>query len=207
MTPVYGACFWGYNSPGCFLWARVLDSGRARGRVYIQADYKFTRKPVEDVAKAIKAKSYDLGVPRLTAIYAHPKMFPKANPSKVIIEAETPSESFARHGLPMIPAGSNDAHGWQRVHDYLRDAPDGLPWLIISPDCRTLARTLPSLVQSNTDPDDCDGDTYAAHALRCLLSARPSPHTLAKTKAPYAWGTVGWLRKLDERKEIGVLSR
>lgn len=203
-----GACAFGYNSPGCFLWADVLPSGR----VYVRADYKFQRMPIEDVAREIKLRTIALDDgAKLSTVYGMPEMFPKARDDKQtgnrIAEAESPSEVFARFGVPMYPAGSNHEHGWQRIHDYLRLAPDGDPWLILSPACKTLARTLPSLVQSKTDPDDVDGEAYAAHALRVLLSARPHPSALQTRKTPYAFGTIGWLRERDAAVKPGVLSR
>lgn len=201
----YGSLFWAYNTPGCFLWARVLPNGR----VYVQKDYKFVRKPIETVAEEIEKRTLDLAIDRLAAVYADPEIFPKASPSKTTIEAETPSQVFGRCGLGLIPAGTNREHGWQRIHDYLRDAPDGKPWLIISPECSALARTLPSLVQDDKNPDDCVGDDYAANALRFLLSARPSPRQIATAKPVYAFGTVGWLKQQDakDKAQRGLLSR
>lgn len=200
-----GACWFGYNAPGCFLWADVLPNGR----VYVRLDYKFQHATVESAALEIQSRTRSLES-KLTATYAPPEMFPKPKDLKSetrhIIEAESPAETFARYGLPMYPAGSNHAHGWQRIHDYLRNAPDGQPWLMIAPACRALIRTLPSLVQSKTDPDDVAGDDYAAHALRVLLSSRPHPSVLETRKKPYAFGTIGWLRERD-KKAPGVLAR
>ena len=193
-----GAIWWGFNNPGCFLWARVLESGR----VHVVSELKFQKKHIEDVARDIKARTRELEAEKLSSIYGPPDIFPK--PDGPVIEAESPSQTFSRFGVVMIPAGSIEQHGWQRIHDYLRDAPDGKPWLLIAPACQTLIRTLPSLVEHDKDKEDVVGDSYAAHALRVLLSARPHPTQMAKSKKPYAWGTVGWLR--DDDKPRGLLS-
>lgn len=198
-----GACVFRYNSPGCFLWAEV----RPNGRVFVVDEFKFKQKSEAEVAEAVLKRSAELfGRRRLDAVYAPPEMFPEV--SETVREAESPSEVFARNGLTMFPCGSNELHGWQRVHDYLRNAPDGDPWLIISPDCRALIRTLPSLVQKKTDADDVDGESFAAHALRVLLSARPSPSALQTQKPPYAEGTIGWLRQQGKKPApTGPLAR
>lgn len=193
----YGACFYRFNEPGCFVWARVLDGGR----VYIERDWKFIRKSVGVAAKEIRRISDELDIRKFSAVYGEPKMFPKHTEAHTSIEPESPSQQFAKHGLPMTPAGANVVHGWSRVHDYLSLAPDGKPWLIIGPDAPALARTLPTLTQSDTDPDDCEGELYAAHALRILLSARPSPLTLKPPKPVYPWGTIGWLKQHQAKLE------
>ena len=198
-----GGLFWSYNSPGTFVWAFVLSSGR----IHVRADYKFVMTPIEDVASAITAKTRDIGITRLSSIFADPEMFPKTTGKRTrIIEAETPSQTFARFGLPIVAAGSNREHGWQRVHEYLRVAPDGKPWMVLDPDCTTLIRTVPTLVQTTNNPNDCEGDEYAAKALMFMLSARPSPSSLTPKRQPFAWGTVGWLKGLDTVKR-GVLAR
>lgn len=196
MSGLYGACWYRFNEPGCFLWARALDNGR----IVVERDWKFIHKPVAVAAHEILIRSNELDG-RFKAIYAEPEMFPKAaSETRRAIEAETPSQIFARYGLSMTPAGGNVIHGWSRLHDYLRDAPDGQPWLIIDKaGCPSLARTLRTLVQRKTDPDDCEGELYAAHALRILLSARPSPLTLKPPKPAYPWGTIGWLRQHQDR--------
>jgi hypothetical protein len=154
----------------------------------------------------VLARTRTLEIQRFTAIYADPEMFPSAKSERRVMEAEAPSRIFARSGLPMIPSGSNLIHGWSRVHDYLRLAPDGRPWLVIDPSCSALVRTLPAIVKKTNDPDDCEGELYAAHALRILLSARPAPSSLSAPKKAYAWGTVGWLRNRDQPKR-GLLTR
>lgn len=199
-----GACVFHYNSPGCFLWADVRDNGR----VFIVEDLKFKNKSEAEVAETVIRRTVELtGARRMPTVYAPPELFSKE--SKDIIESEAPAEVFARNGLVLTPCGSNHAHGWQRVHDYMRLAPDGDPWLIISPSCDTLIRTIQSLAQKKTNPDDVDGESYAAHALRVLLSARPSPSTLIAAPKKHAYGTVGWLRQQAEKKAEprGVLAR
>lgn len=200
--------FWRFNDTGAFLWGKVFENGR----VYIRADYKFTRQTIEACAESIHRKSAELGLGRFSAVYADPEMFPSTTGKKErrsALEPEAPAHTFSRFGLPMIRSGEHREHGWQRVHEYLRIAPDGHPWLIIHPECVTLLRTLPTLVKQENHPDDCQGDEYAANALRFLLASRPSTSKIAKKPTVYPWGSLGWLKQLDARESrvAGVLSR
>ncbi len=200
-----GGMFWRFNAPGCFLWAKVLDGGR----VYVRADYKFSRVPIPVCAERIHRMTSELDLGRLSAVYADPEMFPKSDSKAAALEPEAPAHTFARHGLPMVKSGSHREHGWQRVHEYLRDAPDGMPWLIVHPDATALLRTLPTLVKQELHPDDCEGDEYAANALRFLLVARPSPATLKPKPTVYPQFSLGWFKQLDARdaRTSGVLAR
>lgn len=208
-APLLGAIWWGYNAKGCFLWARVLQNGR----LFIQADMKIFQRSEEDVAGAVLKKTDDMGL-KFQAVYGSAaQLFPPLHPldtevkPKPSIQVETPSEVFARFGLTIYPVTGLESHQWQRVHDYLRDAPDGKPWLIVSPQARTLLRTLPTLVQAR-NPDDVEGETYAANCLRVLVSARPSTAALRQQKIVYPYGTLGWWKAQDDKDaERGALRR
>ena len=116
-----GACYWGYNKPGCFLWADILESGR----VYVRQDFKFSHRTIEDVALEVKKRTAEMGV-SLSSVYAGDEMFGKATESKHR-QAETLAEVFGRLGIRMTRIDGDRQHGWQRVHDFLRLGPDGKP--------------------------------------------------------------------------------
>ncbi len=189
-----GAIFWGFNRPGCFVFATVAENGR----VTCVADLKFQHKTEEAVADAVNALAVRHGI-RLTSAYGDADLFDLTKPeTRKAIPVEPPADVFLRYGLALSPVSGDMIHGWQRLHDYLRDAPDGKPWLVISPSCKTILRTLPTLVQKRTEPDDIgDGPAFAAHALRVLVSARPSPsylETLKPKPPPYS---LAWWDSLD----------
>jgi hypothetical protein len=197
-TPAYGGVDWGYNQPGCFLWARAIGDGR----LYIQDELKFSQTSVERVALAVQSRTIDLGIPRFRAVYCDPSMGNKTGFGKPgEVEAESHADVFARFGVPMLRSDNDRFHGWQRLHDYLRPAPDGRPWLVISPRCRYLIRTLPALQQDDKNPEDVDTtmDDHAADALRYLLVGRPLPGQHPGRKTRPKPGTVGWLKMQDER--------
>lgn len=193
---------WGYNTPGCLLVARVFPNNR----VYLQVDEKFQKLAIEHVCDRARRLTESLGIVRHIPTYADEELFnPKESDTGVIVEPI--ADVFARCGWSLIATHGPRSHGWQRIHDYLREAPDKLPWLVASPNCKTLLRTMPALVQSKTDPDDCTGPDYAANALRHLISARPAPSAKqAQSDPSQQWGTVAWL-KAQGRKPTGVLAR
>lgn len=198
-TPLISGLHWGYNAPGCVVWARVLPNYR----VYLQADCKFQRMAVEDVCADLTQRAEGFHFPRSRGNYADASLFAD-HEAEFGVDVEPVADVFARHGFPLIPAHGDVRHGWSRLHDYARPAPDGLPWMVVSPRCVAVIRTLPTLVQSKTDREVLDGEhPYAAHAIRALLSSRPAPSASLVAPRPVE-GTYGWLRQqmndADSRK-------
>jgi hypothetical protein len=194
--PLVGGIDWGYNQPGCFGWYRLLPDGR----LYKQADWKFQGLSVEHVATGVQRRTAELGLPRFRAIYCDPSMGNKTGlGSGGQAQAESHAEVFGRLGLPMIRSDNDRYHGWQRVHDYLRAAPDGRPWLILSPRARYTIRTIPTLQQDKHDPDDLDTtmDDHACDETRYVLAGRPSPGVATPAAPRAAWGTLGWWKAKD----------
>ena len=196
--PLVGGVDWGYNQPGCFLWARLLPDGR----LYVQADWKFQGLSVESVAAGVRRRTDELRAPRFRAIYCDPSMGNKTGFGQAgQTQAESHAEVFGRLGLPMIRSDNDRYHGWQRVHDYLRAAPDGRPWLVVSPRCRYGIRSLPTMVQDKHDADDLDttADDHWVDALRYLLAGRPAPGRASKAKAADQYGTLAWYKAKDRK--------
>src|SRR5574343_806568 len=69
-APLVGGMDWGYNQPGCVLWARLLSDGR----IYVQADWKFQGRTVDAVATGVLRRADELRLPRFRAIYCDPSM-------------------------------------------------------------------------------------------------------------------------------------
>lgn len=200
--PCYGACHWGFNHPGGFLWARVFPNQR----VYVQRVEQFHEMAVEDAAMRVHTINTELGVTRLRAIYAAPEMFTTTDEESDAMRVTPVSETFGRYGLGMVQASADTLNSWQRVHDYLRDAPDGKPWLVVSPECGRLTETLPLMMQKKGKPDEAESDAWAPRALRYLLSSRPAGATKPTRQTRFAPGTVGALKASDHRP-TGLLAR
>jgi hypothetical protein len=126
--------------------------------------------------------------------------------------AEAPAQTFARYGVQLWPVDIGDTeHGWTRTHEFLRLAPDGKPWLVVSPRCTQLIRTMPSIVEDPNNADDIDNgqEDRAALALRTLLASRPAPGSVRQSTAAPAYMTLGWVKALDKKAERmpGLLAR
>ena len=162
---------WGYNAPGCALWWVCL----ADGHVHVVAEYKFQRMTVSEVGLEILKRTRDLGVRRLRYVVADPACWQHTGAGKGEAIAETLARAPIR--LPMKKGDNDRRNGWQRLHELLQTAPDGVPWLTVSPRCTYLRRTLPAAVSTDKDPDDLDttGDDHALDALRYGAMSRPSP--------------------------------
>lgn len=203
VTPT-GALVYGHNKGSVVLFAYVLPNSR----VYVADELRARQLPIEELARRTLLKFEELGWPRV------PLACPDdlAPPNDDTPAAEAPLHTFARHGLYLWPVdiGGKD-HGWARTHEFLRTAPDGRPWLVVSPRCRHLVRTMPSLVEDPHNADDIatGQEDRAALALRTLLASRPTPGSVRQSATPPAYMTLGWVKALDRRaaRPTGLLAR
>lgn len=195
---------WGYVKPGVCLWlVKLPDSGRW----YLEHEYVFSRTLAADVAREIVRRTKDLGV-KVQYTVADTAMW---TPDGTV--GESMAETFQRNGVPLIQAdkrrvGTMDRPlGWQRMRHWLKDAPDGVPWLTVSPECVYTARTIPALVSDKNKPEDVDsdGEDHAADALRYFVMSRPPIGEAAQKTKPKPW-TFGWLKNQGPAK-TGILAR
>jgi hypothetical protein len=128
---------------------------------------------------------------------------------------ESMAETFQRHGCPLVQAdkrrlGTADRPlGWQRFRHWLQDAPDGIPWLTVSPECPYTARTIPALVSDSHKPEDVDsdGEDHAADALRYFVMSRPPLNARTIQREPPPAGSFGWMKQQGQRAVTGLLAR
>lgn len=187
---------WGYADEGVCLWGVFTQDGQ----LYIEDEYVFNgrrrnKQTAPEVASVIAARNRDRGLHRIQGVYADPHMF--ANEGHV---GETHAESFARCGVPLIEANNDREHGWGKLRQWLRPMPgdpQGRPWMIVSPKCEYLIRTVPQLVMSETRPEDCEtrGADHGADAWRYLIAGRPAPHVERLVEPVYEHGTMGWMKQ------------
>jgi len=174
-VPRLCALHWGYFKPGIFLWAVVLPDGR----LYIEREYSFLETVASVVAQAI-------GTINRTAGWSIGSYAWGNAPGKITDDdiGEHTFETLHRHGLPIVQSVHDPVAGWQRLQHWLEpmvtDAGE-VPALVISPDCDTVIRTLPQLLQDarNLETIDDAGAIEAATALRYLVMARPEPPMMA----------------------------
>lgn len=196
-----GGLVYGHNAATVVLLAHVLPNGR----VYVAHEIKKRQASIEDIAKAIKAQWDALNI-RACKIACPLSMLPDDDDDA---QVEAPTQTFARHGVPLSPVGVSANHPWARTHDFLRLAPDGKPWLLVSPRCKSLVRTMPSLIANPNDEDDLENgqDDRAALALQTLLASRPAPGTPQKEITPPAEYSLAWFKSLDANRSRGLLAR
>jgi hypothetical protein len=187
----------GFVKPAAILWIAMFD-----GHAYVRHEWEPVRVLNSDQAKEIVKRTKGYGIGRVRNTVADTSLWsPEAD------TGESAAETFRRYGIPLEQADKDRVNGWKRLREWLAEAPDGKPWLMVHPDCRYLARTIPSLLSDVGKPEDVDtdGEDHAADALRYFVMSRPSP-TGTAAKTPIKEGTLGWLKQLGQ-KPLGPLSR
>lgn len=168
----FRAMDWGYNDPCCVLWFAVAPDKH----IYVYNEYYKSERLVNDVAHTIREMT---GFDKVGYTVGSPDMWQKRgmlNFSKSGMVGESIAESLQKGGVAVQPADNNRKIGWQRVREFLADAPDGVPYLQVFKTCRNLIKYLPLMQFDDHDKEDAkDGDDHAPEALRYGLMSRPSP--------------------------------
>lgn len=192
---------WGYNAPGVVLWWAILPDGY----YHIAAEWKFRESTVDEVASRVLEMTRDLGVSRLLYVACDPAMRGKTGAGS----GESIFETLVRRGLPMRAADNDRFNGWVRVQQFLRESPEGRPWLTVSPSCGYGRRTMPAQVMDPHDPNDLDTnkDDHWADALRYGAMSRPPQYQATRAAAPPPFLSLAWMRQWQARQTPrGVLS-
>ena len=166
---------WGYSKYGICGWVAILSSGH----IHKFHEYPFTKTLPSDVAKNIAKETVNIlkryPGSRIGKSVGDPAMWGTDSGT-----GESIAQTFRKNGVSMIEGGNQRVLGWSRLREWFAIAPDGIPWLTISPRCRYTHRTLPSLIIDKNDPEDINtrSEDHAADELRYGVMARPSPTTL-----------------------------
>jgi len=190
---------WGFNAPGvCLWWAHLGDN-----HWHIVRELKFQYESAEAVAKRWHEMNASLGKPQIQYVAADPSMWAKTGHGK----GESIAETLLRFRLPMRKGDNDRKNGWQRCHELLRVAPDGVPWLTVDATCRYGLRSLPAQMSDKRDPDDIDtgGDDHWVDAWRYGAMSRFVAGRVSKTTTPKPW-SMAWL-KAQQTETRGILSR
>lgn len=185
----FGSLDWGFNAPGCHLWWLCLNDGH----YHIWREYKFQQTVVYDVADQIKKRTKELGL-KLDYVVADPACWQHTGAGR----GEAIAESMQRVGLPMRKGDNDRKNGWQRVHELLRPAPDGTPWMTVeaAPHCGYLRRTIAAAMSDKNDADDVDthGDDHALDALRYGAMSRPPVGRSVVASIQAKEGSLAWFK-------------
>lgn len=167
----FGSIDWGFAAP-CAFYLHTIDP--SMGRVYTYKEIYVTQKRAGDMAQIVKDA---IGDDEIEYIKMSPDAFherglgTKASPGEVV------AEEFTKIGLNVEPADNRRVLGWQRMREFLSDAPDGKPWWQIFNNCHNLIRTIPEMIYDKNRVEDIskDGEDHSCESARYFLFSRPSP--------------------------------
>ena len=194
---------WGYAAPCAVLW-HAIDP--AMGRVITYRELYVTQMQASDLAaKVAEMSKLDNGkYEEISYVKASPDMWQERGLGRNVSEGESIAETirnvwyklgFEAH---LEPADNRRVMGWTRVREYLKDAPDGLPWWQANSTCTNLLRTLPEMIHDSRNVEDIDGncEDHAVESLRYGLMSRPVPSS--DSAGILAGGFPGY----DERRQV-----
>lgn len=164
--PKYGGMDWGRSAPFVTLFAVMREEkweGKPFNRLVVYKEIDGTEKSPKEWATIIKERQH---IEEVKWIRGDPAMFTKGNDNSISI-----ADQFKMEGVTIQPASNERLGGWELIHNWLRIAPDGLPYILFTENCRNLIRTLPQLVYDENKIEDVDTDTedHWADALRYLV--------------------------------------
>ncbi len=167
---------WGFSDPACVIWWEITPMGR----VFAYREYYGTRLSPKELAEKIlsmcpSGETYQY-------MSASPEIWGKR------VETENGGEVIqqllqAGLGDRIIMQKANNARipGWLKVREYLSIAPDGLPWVQISPTCPNLIRTFPSAIHDERPTHSEDiSDKVEDHALESARYGLVSLNSVAR---------------------------
>lgn len=184
---------WGYIQPGVVLWWACMPDGR----YYIRRELKFSHMLIHLLCDKIREIDEEIGLGNwekgsiptvLRYTVADPALKgPDVNSASAagILTGESMEETFAKEGVPLVMGKNDRKQGWQRSRELLKLREDGIPTVVIHPDCRYLVRTMAAAVSSKNDPEDIDTatDDHALDSFRYGAMSRPSP-TVNRSRGP-----------------------
>lgn len=171
---IIGGMDWGTTAPFSFhlsvLKNEKTQEGIAFHRVITFFEVYGTERTPYEWSEIINTKllGYNLAPCDVVWIQGDPSMFTRLADTSISI-----ADQFAKEKI-MIKKGSNDRiGGWVNMHNWLRDAPDGLPYWLITENCVNLIKEIPELVYDENSVEDVDsaGIDHASDANRYMLKA------------------------------------
>lgn len=154
--PKFHALDWGYSKPYSVGWYAVTPAG-ALYRYRELYGYGGTpntgsREHAEEVARKVAEIEREAGEVNLLGP-ADNQIWSGGQDTGVTI-----AETFRNYGVQFIPADKNRPNGWEQCRQRLGVDPKHGPRFFVSPHCKHFIRTIPSLVHSESKPEDLDSD-------------------------------------------------
>lgn len=171
---IYRSYDYGYNKPfSCAWWAVDKD-----GVIYrILEYYGCTKEPNE----GIKITPYEQALNIAEIEREHPYLKGKriqgvADPSIWDkSRGDSTADVMARHGVYFTPGDNNRIPGWMQCHYRLSFDDNGYPKMYVFSNCEAFIRTIPTLMYSDTKPEDLNTDLedHVADEWRYFCMSRP----------------------------------
>jgi len=208
---VWGGFDHGTARPSAF----GLLTSDEKGNVYIIGEYYHALHSNQEQVLGIKRVIEGCGYkPEQVVIYTDPAIFPPKDPAKRV--GEYTVEDFWQGGLKCVPANNERIDGWKRVKQYMRarhvitdttgQEREVGGVLVFKDRCPNLIRTIPLMVSTDREPEDCD-TTLEDHACDGILRygiQRPKLSVEPSAAAPLPRdGAHHVLQKWDEQRRSG----
>lgn len=172
--PRFRAMDWGYARPYSIGWYARTPSGalyRYRELYGTTGEPDVgSRETAEEVARRVvaieeAAGEKPPGQPSPITGPADPSIWAKGGQSELSI-----AETFSSFGIDFIPGNNDRVSGWNQCRQRLGTDDQGHRMFVVSRMCRHFIRTIPTLVHSETRPEDLDdsGEDHAADEWRYM---------------------------------------
>ena len=200
--PRFRAIDWGYSDHFCCLWFAVGPNNH----VYVYREFYRRRLTDPEYCFFIKtlSKYQDGKDEEIGYTVGDPNSFG----TEIQEFGVTRFETFATHGVSVIPADNSRVEGWTRIREYINPhfyQGQQVAWLHISQDCPNLIRTLPALVHHDRKVEDIadNMEDHPPDALRYGIMTRPplfsAPRKKYRTNLEAAEAQME--RKMKQRKD------
>ncbi len=168
----FGSFDWGFAAPACFLWHAIEPT---MGRIYTYRELYITQMRAGELAQYVLDIT---GNEQLEYIKASPDAFRESGLGAKDSPGETVADEFQKLRMNVEPADNRRIIGWQRMREFMAEAPDEQPWWQIFTSCENLLRTIPEMIHDKLKVEDVSGDCedHAPEAARYGVMSRPSPN-------------------------------
>lgn len=162
--PRYRVFDYGLDMLACY-WV-AIDTG---GRLWVYREFCQSGLIVSDAAKMIR--QYTPVDERIQYTIAPPDMWSKQKDT-----GRTMAEIFNLNGVPLVKASNNRVQGWMAMKEFLKVREDGMPGVVLWPECTQFIRDVKAVQHDEKNPADVAKEpheyTHTVDAIRYLCVYR-----------------------------------
>jgi len=145
-----GGLDWGYSAPAVLLLGGLFPQEYEGVKFHRLILYKEV-DGIETTPETWARKWKEIPEFRKAKVYGDPAMFNKLQDSSFSI-----ADQFKREGIYIHKSTNNRLNGITTIHNWLKIAPDGLPYMQITENCPNLIKTLPEAMYDENVLEDVD---------------------------------------------------